>query len=97
MNSGINASLVSLIMSYAAIRNRLVNEFPNMTTAFGKLALLDKIVDNITGSGKAGQVAVFNSQNGLTGMDFSPKKEKWRFELQETGNYVEKYILVSDK
>ena len=94
MNSGINAGLVSLIMSYAAIRNRLVSEFPNMTTAFGKLALLDKIVDNITGSGKAGQVAVFNSANGITGIQFAPTKEKWRFELQDGTSYVEKYILT---
>ena len=96
MNSGITANLVALIMSYDAIKNRLTSEFPNMTTKLGQLALLDRIVNNITGTGKSNQIAMFNGTNSITGIDFAPKKEKWIFELQDGTTKVSKYILTQD-
>ena len=96
MNSGITANLVALIMSYDAIKNRLTSEFPNMTTKLGQLALLDRIVNNITGTGQSNQIAMFNGTNSITGIDFAPKKEKWIFELQDGTTKVSKYILTQD-
>ena len=58
---------------------------PNFRGVLGNLASVDYIPDNLTGTGTAGQVAVFKDSNALTGMDFSPTRELWTFELQDEG------------
>lgn len=96
LNSGIRSDLVKSYSDATLRLDTLRAEFDSLSARLRALAFEDSIADNITGSGTAGQVAVFNDKNKLTGMNFSPKKEKWIFELQNEGKYVEKYILAQD-
>lgn len=96
MNSGITAQRVKQIMPYNELSAALINQFPNMIAHLGALSKLDYIEDNITGSGEPGQLAAFDKTNEIVGIDFSPKREKWIFELQDGERKVEKYILTQD-
>lgn len=94
LNSGINASLVHDIMSYAQLSAALVKQFPNMIAKLGALAALNQIEKNIVGTGKTDQLAIFTNVSSVTGLDFVPTKEKWIFELQDNNQRVARYVLT---